>query len=82
MVKGAVATNMIAEIPFPVFVWRFIISSYRVPVSGQAELVFPLPVTGSASLRNYFLSIGTALSTRLPLLFKIDCFHELPLPVW
>ena len=47
-----VATKMITGIPFPVFLWGFTISSYRVLVSGLAELVFPLPVTGCASSRN------------------------------
>ena len=44
--------TMITGIPFPVFVWGFIISSYRVPDSGPSELVFPLPVAGCASFRN------------------------------
>ena len=44
-----VATKMITRIPFPVFVWGFVISSNRVPVSCLAELVFPLPVSGCAS---------------------------------
>ena len=47
-----VETKMITGIPFPVFVCGFIISSYRVPDSGPAELVFPSPVTGCASTRN------------------------------
>ena len=50
--SGTVATKMITGIPFPVFVWGFIISSCQVPVSDPAELVFPLPVTGCASSRN------------------------------
>ena len=48
----SVATKMIAGVLFPVFVWGFIISSYRVPVSGSAESVFLLLVAGCASSRN------------------------------